>query len=584
MIAGALKTALGWLSDDGIRRVADIGFSRTHRMLREACADPRAAQTARLRQILSQNADTQWGRKHGFAQVQTLDDWRRRPLCDWDDVAPVVDRMVAGETGLLVVEDPIYYATTSGTTGRRKLIPVTSDFVAECRVANRVLYRSMLQAMPSLVRGKRLSMRSPKTETLSPRAECGSITVALGGGVDDDNLLDAVPTAVFSIADFSVRYAVALRFALQERITVCSAINPSTLALFAETLATRADHLAAACHDGSFGPDDALLRNNDGAVVVGDDVKALLRARLQRAQESARRVVDSAAAHGRARMRDVFPQLAGLVTWKGGTSSWWLQRLRESYGDVPVLDYGYAASEGCFGAPLATDGPGDGAASLLLPHGHVVELLPEGETDGARALSLDEAEPGQRYAVVVTTSAGLYRYRMHDVVEVVGRHDRAPLAVFRDKEGTMCSITGEKLGEGHVARALSTIGWRGAGLCLAPRLRDDDAPAYVAAVERADLSVDDVAAFATRLDRALCEANEEYEAKRKSLRLGPLVVAFVAAGAFVAARRARVDAGAPDAHVKLPLLSPDGSLLLALGVDGDDARGLPVRANKGSAR
>ncbi len=572
MIAAAMKSALGWLSDDGIRRVVDLGFARTARHLRDACADPLTAQSARLRQILSQNADTAWGRQHGFARIATLDDWRRVPLCDWDDVAPVVDRMLAGERGLLVAEDPIFYATTSGTTGRRKLIPVTSDFVAECRVANRVLYRSMLRAMPGLVRGKRLSMRSPKTERLSPHAECGSITVALGGGVDDDNLLDAVPTAAFGIGDFAVRYAVALRFALQEPITVASAINPSTLALFAETLATRADVLAAAVHDGSFGADDALLRGTHGAVVVDDDTRAALRSRLKRAPEAAKRLVDSAQAHGRARMRDVFPQLCGLVTWKGGTSSWWLQRLRESYGDLPLLDYGYAASEGCFGAPLSTDGPGDGAASLLLPHGHVVELLPEGETDGTRALSLEQADVGQRYVVVVTTSSGLYRYRMHDVVEVVGRHDRAPLAVFRHKEGTMCSITGEKLGEAHVARALATIGWRGAGCCLAPRLRDDAAPAYVAAVEHGD--IDDVGTFAGTLDRALCEANEEYEAKRKSLRLGAVVVVVVARGAFVAARRARVEAGAPDAHVKLPLLSPDGSVLVALGVDGDDARGL----------
>jgi hypothetical protein len=572
VIAGALKTALGWLSDDGLRRVVDVGFSRTQRLLREACADPRAAQTARLQQILTENADTVVGRQHGFSRVRTLDDWRHVPLCDWDDIAPVVDRMVAGERGLLVAEDPIYYATTSGTTGRRKLIPVTGGFIAECRVANRVLYRTMLQAMPALVRGKRLSMRSPKTERLSARAECGSITVALGGGVDDDNLLDAVPTAVFSIADFSVRYAVALRFALQEPITVASAINPSTLALFAETLSTRADVLAAAAHDGTFGADDALLRSASGDIVVDDAIKAALRARLRRAPQAAARLTQSASTHGRARMRDVFPMLAGLVTWKGGTSSWWLQRLRESYGDVPVLDYGYAASEGCFGAPLSTDGPGDGAASLLLPHGHLVELLPEGETDGARALSLDGAEPGQRYAVVVTTSSGLYRYRMHDVVEVVGRHGSAPLAVFRHKEGTMCSITGEKLGEAHVARALSTLEWRGAGICLTPRLRDDDTPTYVAAVERADAG--DVDDLARRLDHALCAANEEYEAKRKSLRLGPVVVLVVDDGAFVAARRARVDAGAPDAHVKLPLLSPDGSVLLALGVRGDDARGL----------
>jgi hypothetical protein len=578
MIAAALKATLALLPDGGIRAVVGAGFSRTAAGLRAACADPAAAQEARLQQILQTNAGTVVGRQLDFAGVRSLADWRQRaPLVDWDDVAPLVDRMVAGERGLLVDEDPIFYATTSGTTGRRKLIPVTSSFVGECRVANRVLYRTMLLAMPGLLRGKRLSMRSPRVEALSPRASCGSITVALGGGVDDDNVLDAVPAAVFALPDFAARYAVALRFALQERVTVASAINPSTLALFAETLATRADDLARACDDGDLGPDDALL----GGAAVDDTTRAALRGRLRRAPDAARRVRDSAAAFGRARMRDAFPALGGLVTWKGGSSSWWLHRLVDSYGDVPVLDYGYAASEGCFGAPLWTDGPAGvrdaGAASVLLPHGHVVELLPEGETEGTRAVGLHEAEPGHRYSVVVTTGAGLYRYRMHDVVEIVGRHDRAPLAVFRHKTGTMCSITGEKLGEAHVARALAALAWDGAGVCLAPRLRHDGAPAYLCVVDGAD-DVDD--GFAARLDAALCAANEEYEAKRRSLRLGPLAVARAPRGAFTALRRRRVEAGAPDAHVKLPLLSPDGAQLVALGIDDDDARGLPCRGHR----
>ena len=181
--AGLMKALVGRCSDDGIRRLVAMGFSRTQRALRAACDDPRAAQTAQLLAIVRRNAQTVQGRTLGFAAVASLDDWRARvPLSDWDSTAPLVERMVAGEPNVLVDEDPIFYATTSGTTGRRKLIPVTSAFVNECRVANRVLYRSMLLAMPSLVRGKRLSMRSPGTERLSPTAEAGSITVALGGG------------------------------------------------------------------------------------------------------------------------------------------------------------------------------------------------------------------------------------------------------------------------------------------------------------------------------------------------------------------------------------------------------------------
>jgi len=550
--AGLLKALVGRFSDDGIRRLVTMGFSRTEGALQAACDDPRGAQTAQLLAIVRRNAQTVQGKALGFGAIASLDDWRARvPLSDWDSVAPLVDRMVAGEHNVLVDEDPIYYATTSGTTGRRKLIPVTSAFVNECRVANRVLYRTMLLTMPALVRGKRLTMRSPGTERLSPTAEAGSITVALGGGVDDDNLLDAVPTAVFSVKDFALRYRLALRFALQERITVCSAINPSTLHLFATTLSEAGADLAAGLDDGGFGVDVAGL---------DDDTRRRLQARLRKNPAAARRLRDSASAHGQPRMADVFPELAGLVTWKGGASSWWLERLKASYGDVPVLDYGYAASEGCFGAPVSADG----AASVLLPHGHVIELLPEGETDPTKTVFLDEAEPGAHYEVVVTTSAGLSRYRMYDVVEVVGRHGRAPLAVFRHKAGTMCSITGEKLGEAHIATALSAIGFGGDGIVLMPRYpTDGSAPGYTAVVEAG--GVGDTAAFAAALDTALQDANEEMRAKRQSLRLAPVVVQTVPPGAFADWRRRRVAGGAPDAHVKLPLLSADPALLADLG-------------------
>ncbi len=559
MLAGLVKSVVSSFSDDGIRSLANLAFSRTARQLRAACADPRAAQTRRLLEITTRNARTERGRALGFESITSLDDWRRRvPLVDWDEVAPFVERMVQGEDNVLVDEAPIYYATTSGTTGRRKLIPMTSAFVAECRVANRVLYRSMLQAMPGLVRGKRLNLRSPRIERLSKHAEAGSITVALGG-FDGDNAIDAVPSSVFGVESFTDRYFLALRAALQERVTVASAVNPSTLHLFAETLASRAEELAASLDSGLL-PD----------TVASVDVGGLPGAAWRKDPAAARRVRDSAMAHGRARMRDAFPALCGLVTWKGGSSSWWLQRLVASYGVLPTLDYGYAASEGCFGAPLDADS----AASLLLPHGHVVELLPEGKSDGGDTVFLDEARAGERYRVVVTTSSGLYRYRMHDVVEVTGLAGRAPLAVFRHKEGTMTSITGEKLGEAHVAQALAAVSFAGAGVCLAPLYRDGpDAPGYLVAVEGAA----DVAGFAADFDRALCAANEEYDAKRKSLRLGPVVVAAVADGAFVAARRRRVDGGAPDAHVKLPLLSRDGALLVDLGVADDVARGLPCR-------
>jgi hypothetical protein len=61
--------------------------------------------------------------------------------------------------------------------------------------------------------------------------------------------------------------------------------------------------------------------------------------------------------------------------------------------------------------------------------------------------------------------------------------------------------------------------------------------------------------FITALDRALCRQNEEYETKRKSQRLGHVVLKRVAPGTYQALRQRRVAEGAPEAQVKIPHLS-----------------------------
>jgi hypothetical protein len=578
LLARLILRAVARLPDHRIRRLVRLLFARTTRELEAATRDVEGAQRARLLSIVGANADTVYGRDHGFADVESVDDFRERvPISTWDDYADLVERQVAGEDRVLTAERPIFYATTSGTTGRRKLIPVTSAYVAECRVTNRVLFRTSLLEMPGLLRGKRLGMRSPGTEDLGQGARAGSITVALSSGFEEnESMLDAVPAAVYRAKGFAERYWLCLRFALQEDVRVVSAVNPSTLLLFAQTLEERAEQLAADVEAGRLGD-----------MAIDDELRAVLEPRVIAAPEVAARIRASVAEHGFARMCDVFENLSGLVCWKGGSAPWYLRRLARSYGeDVPVLDYGYAASEGMFGAPLSSEG----AASVLVPHGHFLELMPEEDVDRCRAgelptTLLHEAQPGRRYYVVVTTGAGLYRYDMNDVVEIVGRHNLAPLAVFRHKGGNMSSLTGEKLGESHVVRAMDRATRDGPdleGFVLAPVLPDDDeAPSYVLAVDVAAPLDDDAAAgLAARFDEALMEENEEYEAKRRSLRLAAASVVSLPAGAVARHREARVAAGAPDAHVKVPHLSPDGALLLSLGIEetaAGVAEALPAR-------
>lgn len=93
----------------------------------EAVADPARAQQTVLRRLLQGYAETDYGAQHGAAQIETIDDYHRAfPVATYEDYKPLIQRVMAGETKLLLNEEPIGWAITRGTTkGESKFIPMT---------------------------------------------------------------------------------------------------------------------------------------------------------------------------------------------------------------------------------------------------------------------------------------------------------------------------------------------------------------------------------------------------------------------------------------------------------------------------
>lgn len=93
----------------------------------EAVADPAKAQQAVLHRLLQFYAQTEYGRQHGAAHVETPEDYRRAfPATPYEEYKPLIDRVMAGEVDLLLSEEPIGWAITRGTTkGESKFIPMT---------------------------------------------------------------------------------------------------------------------------------------------------------------------------------------------------------------------------------------------------------------------------------------------------------------------------------------------------------------------------------------------------------------------------------------------------------------------------
>jgi hypothetical protein len=93
----------------------------------DAVRDPAQAQQAVLHRLLPIYAQTDYGAQHGAAGVGTLTDYRRSfPVATYEDYKPLIERVMAGEVGLLLNEEPVGWAITRGTTrGESKFIPMT---------------------------------------------------------------------------------------------------------------------------------------------------------------------------------------------------------------------------------------------------------------------------------------------------------------------------------------------------------------------------------------------------------------------------------------------------------------------------
>jgi hypothetical protein len=93
-----------------------------------AVASPVVAQEKVLQENLKIYAQTEYGKLHGTERISSLEDFRSRfPIMTHSDYKPLIDRVMAGETHLLLNEEPVGWAITRGTTrGETKFIPMTA--------------------------------------------------------------------------------------------------------------------------------------------------------------------------------------------------------------------------------------------------------------------------------------------------------------------------------------------------------------------------------------------------------------------------------------------------------------------------
>jgi len=468
-----------------------------------------------LREKIERNADSEFGRKHGFSRIRSYADFASRiPVRRYDELTPWVDRVVAGDERALLGSGQrvLMFAMTSGSTDQPKYVPITPTFLREYRRGwNAFGYKAVLDHPDSFARPI-LQIVSPWDEHRTERGvPCGSISGLLAGLHGRMvRRFYVTPWECGAIGDAESRYYTIMRFAVPRDVGWIITASPATPLKLARTVTTHAERMIRDIHDGTLRPP------ND----IPNHVYQALVARLSPDTITARRLSNIVERTGELVPREYW-ELAFLANWTGGTLGLHLRDFPRYFGDTPVRDIGLLATEGRVSIPLEDGTP----AGVLDVAGSFFEFI-DAEADACDAGAIHrchELVMDQEYRVVMTTSAGFYRYDIGDRVRVRGYMEEAPIVEFLHRGAHLSSVTGEKLTEWQVTTAFDRVSQAAqidaTEFVLAPVW--DDPPYYRLHVDRDFPSRNQLP---YRMDEELSRLNVEYGSKRSSGRLGPIVV------------------------------------------------------------
>lgn len=468
---------LGVMNSDWERILAAGAIEK--RAFDEAINSPRCAQISLLHEILADNAESAFAKRHGIDGETILDDYRARvPICEY---AAFHDDMVhAATTGepRLTMQTPLAFERTGGSSSGSKLIGYNSAMLASFRRAILVWLHELAARIPAITHGRFYATISPATR--APEVTPSGIPIGLPSDaayLGEDlaetfmNLL-AVPPQLGLMTDPADWQAATLAALIEaEDLSFISLWSPTFLLALIEALPL---HYEA----------------------VGRSLTPLARLRFENATRGS--TLDTQA---------IWPNLVCISCWTTGPSAAFAKELGALFPHAVIDPKGVLATE----APITLT-YGDDARSLPALTSCFIEFI---DADG-RALLCDELSTGDRYRAIITTPGGLCRYDIGDLFECRAMQGGVPDLHFVGRSDLTCDLVGEKLEDSFVAGILSKV----AGPALvAPR---PDRRGYELIVGRGHNAAIDLAA----LDKALC-ANPQYAYARQIGQLDSLSLRMI---------------------------------------------------------
>ncbi len=210
----------------------------------EAVANPGAAQQAVLEGLLQGYAQTDYGADHGADQVGSVEEYRVAfPVTTYEQMKPLIDRVLAGEERLLLYEPPVGWAITRGTTkGESKFIPMTATDLKMRVSAGRALMNYVARSNRlEVLQGVNLNLNFP---SVVGTVQAGDREVEYGysSGIYVKHTTEATPLRSLptqdeidalgggkTIADWERRFELAYERCRNEEVTIVGGVAPTAV-------------------------------------------------------------------------------------------------------------------------------------------------------------------------------------------------------------------------------------------------------------------------------------------------------------------------------------------------------------------
>ncbi|MBR5851555.1 MAG: GH3 auxin-responsive promoter family protein [Bacteroidaceae bacterium] len=431
-----------------------------------------------LRRLVNEAAGTEWGIRHRYSDIRQYEQFAKLVgIQDYESLKGDIDRMRHGEKDVLWKGCCRWFAKSSGTTNdKSKFIPVTSSGL------KRVHYKGGFDVVATYL------ANNPKSRLLSGKA------LILGGSHSPNyNLQDSL------VGDLS-----AILIENSSAIVNMLRVPDKKIALLGD-FEEKMDRIArCTCNKD--------VTNLSG---VPSWMMAVLKHMLN--------------ITGKQSIDEVWPNLE--VFFHGGVA---FTPYREQYRQLirnSSMNYveTYNASEGFFG--IQND-PLDSAMLLMIDYDVFYEFIPFEEfgSPNPQVLPLWEVEVGKNYAMLISTSCGLWRYMIGDTVRFTSKDPYKFVISGRTKH--FINAFGEELmvenAEKGLEIACRETGAKVIDYTVAPVFMDADAKCrHQWLVEFAEKPAS-MEVFAEILDSSLQLINSDYEAKRyknKTMQQLEIVVA-----------------------------------------------------------